>query len=274
MKAADTAQVSLATYEGVTFQALEIVGRSGAKKAWRMIQGEDQNGSILAEVLIDSAKSVANGYVTSSIGTGVGVAAEKVGLAGITRINAHLAIAAAIVQSSKSLHAYLDNRIDAEQMLDEINQTAVNGTASFYYGTVGQTVIPIPVAGALIGSIVGYFVGTILYQSGLLSLGEPVSVKQAQKRRQRVEEICHHAIPLIRQHREELQRVIKENGIGQIALFEAAFQSMDSACAESDPQGYLSQLETICSALHAALPFKTFSEFDLFMRDRAQTFEL
>jgi hypothetical protein len=274
MKTADTAQVSMATYEGVTFQVLEVLGKSGAKQAWRMVKGEDQNGSILAEVLIDSAKSVANGYVTGTIGTGVGVAAETAGLGVITRVNAHLAIAAAIVQSSKSLLAYLDNRIDAEQMLDEINQTAVNGTASFYYGTVGQTVIPIPVAGALIGSIVGYFVGTILYQSSLLSLGEPVSIKQAQKRRQRVEEICLHAIPLIQQHREDLQRVIKENCIGQIALFNAAFQMMDSAFEESDPNVYIIQLETICSALHAALPFKSFIEFDQFMRDNTKVFEL
>ena len=274
MNVTNTAHVALDAYEGVAFQALEILGKSGAKKAWQIAQGEDQDGSILAEVLIDSAKSVANGFVTSSIGTGVGVAAETAGLGGITRINAHLAIAAAIVQSSKSLLAYLDNRIDAEQMLDEINQTAVNGTASFYYGTVGQAVMPIPVAGALIGSIVGYFVGTILYQSSLLSLGEPLSVKQAQKRRQCVEEICHHAIPLIQLHREDLQRVIKENGIGQVALFEAAFKTMDSACAESKPQVYISQLESICSALHAALPFKTFREFDLFMHDGSKVFEL
>ena len=274
MKAVDTGHASIETYEGVTFQALEIIGKSGAKKAWRMIKGEDQNGSVLAEVLIDSAKSVANGYVTGTIGTGVAAAAETAGLGGITRINGHLAIAAAIVQSSKSLCAYLDNRIDAEQMLDEINQTAVNGTASFYYGTVGQAVIPIPVAGALIGSIVGYFVGTILYQSSLLSLGEPLSIKQAQKRRQCVEEICHHAIPLIQLHREELQRVVRENCIGQVALFDAAFQTMDAASAESDPHASICQLETICSALHAALPFKTFREFDLFMHDGTKVFEL
>ncbi len=262
------------TYEGVTFQALETLGRSGVKKAWRRIKGEEQNGSLLAEILVDSAKSVANGYVTSSIGSGVGMAAETAGLGGITRINAHLAIAAGIVQSSKSLIAYLDNRIDAEQMLDEINQTAVNGTAAFYYGTVGQTAIPIPVAGALIGSIVGYFVGNILYQSSLLSLGEPVHVKQAQKRRQRVEELCLHAIPLIQQHREELQRVIKENCIGQVALFNTAFQTMDSAFEESDPNVYISQLETICSALHAGLPFKSFLEFDMFMHDSTKDFAL
>ena len=274
MKTTDTAHVSLDTYEGVTFQVLEALGKSGAKKAWRMMKGEWQNGSIFAEVLVDSAKSVANGYVTSSIGSGVGMAAETAGLGGITRINAHLAIAAGIVQSSKSLIAYLDNRIDAEQMLDEINQTAVNGTAAFYYGTVGQTAIPIPVAGALIGSIVGYFVGNILYQSSLLSLGEPVHVKQAQKRRQRVEELCLHAIPLIQQHREELQRVIKENCIGQVALFNTAFQTMDSAFEESDPNVYISQLETICSALHAGLPFKSFLEFDMFMHDSTKDFAL
>lgn len=274
MKAADIPHYYMDTYEGVTFQALEALGKSGAKKAWRMIRGEDQSGSLFAEVLIDSAKSVANGYVISSIGNNVGVAAEAAGLGGITRINAHLAIAAAIMQSSKSLLAYLDNRIDAEQMLDEINQAAVNGTASFYYGAVGQTVIPIPIAGALIGSIVGYFVGNILYQASLLSLGEPANVKQALRRRQRVEDIAIHAIPLIQQQREELLRIIKENCIGQVALFDTVFNAMDAAFAESDPDLYISQLETLCSTLHAALPFKTFIEFDLFMHDSTKVFAL
>jgi len=274
MKVINAAHAAMDVYEGVTFQALESLGKSGAKKAWCMIKGEDQDDSTLAEVLIDSAKSVASGYVTSSLGSGVGVAAEAVGLDGITRINAHLAIAAAIVQSSKSLIAYIDNRIDAEQMLDEINQTAVNGTASFYYGTVGQTIIPIPVAGALIGSIVGYFAGNILYQSGLLCLGEPIDVKQAQRRRQRVEELCRHALPLIQQHRMELQRIIKDNCIGQIALFNAAFKTMDSAFVESNPHAFIGQLEAICSTLQTALPFKTFCEFDLFMHDSTKTFEL
>jgi hypothetical protein len=274
MKVENIPHSSLGTYEGVMFQLLENFGKSGAKKAWRMIKGEGQNGSILAEVIVNSAKSVANGYITGGIGSGVGVAAESVGLGGIVTVNAHLAIAAGIVQSSKSLRAYLDNRIDTEQLLDEINQTAVNGTASFYYGTVGQTVIPVPVAGALIGSIVGYFVGNILYQSSLLSLGEPAEVTQAQKRRTRVEEICLHAIPLIQQHREALQRVIEENCIEQVTLFNAAFQTMDSASEGRDPHLYISQLETICSALYAGLPFKTFGEFDLFMHDSTKAFAL
>ncbi len=262
------------TYEGVMFQLLENFGKSGAKKAWRMIKGEGQNGSILAEVIVSSAKSVANGYMTGGVGTGVGVAAKSVGLGGIVKVNAHLAIAAGIVQSSKSLIAYLDNRIDTEQLLDEINLTAVNSTASFYYGAVGQTVIPVPVAGALIGSVVGYFVGNILYQSSLLSLREPADVKQSLKRRQRVEEICLHAIPLIQQHREALLRLIEENCIERVALFDAAFKAMDSAFGERKPGAYVSQLETICTAFHTALPFNTFDEFDQFMQDGTRVFAL
>ncbi len=266
--------ISLDAYQGVAFQILESVSRTGVKKTWRMISGEVQNGSVFAEVILDSAKSVASGYITSSIGKGVGVTAEAAGLSGITKINAHLAIAVGIVQSSKSLIAYLDNRIDAEQMLDEISQAAVNGTAAFYYGAVGQTVIAVPVAGALIGSTVGYFVGNMLYQSGLLSLGEPASVKHSQKRRQRVEEICLYAIPLMQQHREDLQKTVEEYHIGQTTCFETAFKAMDSAFAEWDPDIYISQLETICSALHVGLPFTSFKKFDLFMHDSTNIFEL
>ncbi len=266
--------ISLDTYQGTTFQILESIGKVGTAKTWRMLHGEEQHGSIFAEVLSDSAKSIATGYVTSFIGSGVQIAAEKAGWETVTRYNSHLAIAAGIVQSSKSLIAYLDNRIDAGQMLDEINQTVVHGTASFYYGAVAQTVIALPIAGALVGSTVGYFVGTMLYQSGLLSLGAPVEFRYAEERRHRIEEMCLHALPLIQLHRDELQRLVEENCHERAALFQSVFTVMDRAFEEQDPVCYVEQLEVLCAALGAGLPFSSFPEFDRFMNDTTTVFAL
>ena len=58
--------------QALTLQAIETLGKSGAKKSWRLINGEEQNGFVLAEIIVDSAKSVATGYVTSSIGKASG----------------------------------------------------------------------------------------------------------------------------------------------------------------------------------------------------------
>ena len=249
-------------------------GMTGAKGIYRLVQGEDELGAILAEVTAETAKSFATGYATSFVGKGVGHVAEHLGLGNIAKCNAHSAIAAGIIQSSKSLIKFLNGEIDDEQMLDEVSHTAITGTASFYYGAVGQLAIPVPLVGALIGSTVGYFVGNILYQSGLISLGDTVGVKIAKERRKRVEAMCLQAIPLMQRHREELQISIQQYLVEQTGIFETAFSLMDVAILEWNPDSCIEQLERICSAFDTGLPFKTFKEFDEFMNDGSSTLVL
>jgi len=268
------AKLTPETVEGSTFALLQTATMPGVKGAYRLLQGEDHTGVVLADVIVDTAKGVAAGYATSTLGTGVATAATKVGLGGITKWNAHMAIAASILQSGKLFTRYLTKDIDAEQLLDEVNRTVITGTASFYYGSLGQTVIPIPVVGALIGSTVGYFTGNILYQSGLLSLGVPLTVKHAENRRKHIEDLCLHAIPVMQRNREELQALISQHFTEQTGQFNAAFSAMDSVLAERDPDAYLKQLEILCNVLGKGLPFRSFQEFDEFMSDGSKTFEL
>lgn len=260
--------------EGGAVSAGITVSMSCTKGVYRLIQGEDQVGAMLAEVTVDTAKSFATGYAASALGKGVGHVAERVGLGGIAKCNAHTAIAAGIIQSGKSFIKYLNDEIDEEQMLEEVSHTVITGTASFYYGALGQVAIPIPVVGAIIGSTVGYFVGNILYQSGLVSLGDTVGVKMAKERRKRIESLCLQAIPLMQRHREELQALIQQHHVAQAELFDAAFSSMDAAISEWNPDTCIAQLETICNVFDTGLPFRSFKEFDEFMTDDSTTFEL
>ena len=262
------------TVAGTVFSLLQTAGKPGAKGAYRLLRGEDEAGVILADVIVDTADGFAAGYVISSLGTGIGAAATELGLPGITKGNAHLAIAASILQSGKSFTRYLLKEIDEEQLLDEVNRTVITGTASFYYGSLGQAVIPIPVIGAFVGATVGYFTGTILYQSGLLCLGSTPSARQADERRKRIEELCLHAIPLMQRHREELQSLIYKYATAHTALVASALTAMDTALAEGNPDACLGQLEILCTAFNTVLPFTSFQEFDEFMIDGRNTFEL
>jgi hypothetical protein len=260
--------------EGGVINAGLSASVSGATRVYRLIKGEDQVGALIAEVTVDTAKGFAAGYVTSAMGKGVGHVAEQAGLGGIAKCNAHTAIAAGILQSGKSFIKYLNDEIDEEQMLEEVSHTVITGTSSFYYGALGQVLIPVPVVGAIIGSTVGYFVGNILYHSGLISLGDTVGVKLAKERRKRIESLCLQAIPLIQRHRGELQAVIQQSLTEQAELFESAFSSMEAAISGWNPAECIYQLERICNTFDTGLPFKTFSEFDEFMNDDSTILEL
>ena len=259
-------------------------GVSGVSGLIRLARGEAATGEIVAQVAIDAAKGYATSYVTTAMSKGIthvaragiekaaGAEFAKVTGTALTKSNAHVALAAGIVQSGKSLVRYLNGEIDDEQLLADVSHTAVTGASAFYYGALGQAVIPIPVVGAFIGSTVGYFVGNMLHQSGLISLGEAPVVQAARERREQVAALCMTAIPLMRAHRLELEKLLAEHFAERRQVLTSAFDDLENSLVAWDADQFTVGLERVNNAFGAALPFKTFGEFDEFMKDDKQTF--
>ncbi len=254
-------------------------GVSGVTGLINLSRGEADVGEVVAQVAVDAAKGYANSYVTTAISKGVPHLLVKAGMEKsaaslLTKSNAHLAIAAGAVQSGKSIVKYLKGDIDGEQLLSEVSHTAMTGASAFYYGALGQAIIPIPVVGAFVGSTVGYFVGNMLHQSGLISLGESAVVKAARERREHIEALCLTAIPLMRAHRLELESLIAQHFTARGYLLSQAFDGLEHSLLDWNADGFTAQLEQVNQAFGASLPFKTLTEFDAFMADDDQAFVL
>ncbi|WP_412479588.1 hypothetical protein [Azonexus sp. IMCC34839] len=252
----------------------------------RLAKGEAETGEIVAQVAVDAAKGYATSYVTTAMSKGITHATQaglakvagdefaKVATNAFTKSNAHTALAAGIVQSGKSLVRYLRGEIDDDELLSEVSHTAITGASTFYYGALGQAVIPIPVVGAFVGSTVGYFVGNMLHQSGLISLGEAAVVQAARERRERVEALCMTAIPLMRAHRLELEALMENHFSERRKILTSAFDELEMSMFDWEADKFTASLERVNNAFGTALPFKTFAEFDQFMKDDDQTFVL
>jgi hypothetical protein len=245
----------------------------------RLKKGEAGPGEVVASVAIDAAKGYATSYFTTSISKAmphvlVKAGASEVISSALVKSNAHLAIAAGVVQSAKSLVKYAKGEITEQELLTEISGTAITGASSFYYAALGQAVIPVPILGAFIGATVGYMVGSMLHQSGLISLGETVGVQLARERRERIEELCMVSIPLMRAHRLELQRILDQNFAARSQNLTLAFDVMEKSMLVWDCDKFSEGLERVNNAFGASLPFKTFKEFDGFMKDDSQSFVL
>lgn len=245
----------------------------------RLARGEADTGEVVVQVAVDAAKGYASSYVTTAISKGVPHMMLKAGMERsaanlLTKSNAHIAIAAGIVQSGKSITRYLNGDIDGEQMLSEVSHTAITGASAFYYGALGQALIPIPVVGAFVGSTFGYFVGNMLHQSGLLSLGEAPAVKVARERREHIEALCLTAIPLMRAHRLELEKLMEQHFAERRHHLSTAFDNLENSLIDWDADSFTAQLEQVNNAFGASLPFKTLTEFDAFMADDNQAFVL
>lgn len=158
-------------------------------------------------------------------------------------------------------------------MADEISGTAIIGATSFYYGAFGQLVIPIPVVGTLIGSTVGYFIGNMLHQSGVVSLGKTQEVKDAIERRKRIEEFCLYAIPLMQEQREYLEGIFSTYFEERSFQFESIFERMDNSLFE-DVDEFYSALNDLNLMYGKQLPYKTQVEFDEFMLNDDLSFDL
>lgn len=252
---------------------------SGFSGLYQLSQGKATKGKVAAQVIVDTSKSFATSYLTTAGSKGIvhgfakaGVSQTTVGV--LTKSNAHIALAAGILKSGESVVRYLRGEINDDQLMVEISETAITGVSTFYYGALGQAIIPIPIVGAMIGSTVGYFVGSMLHQSGLIGLGEVTVVKVARERRERIEAMCLESIPLMRQHRLELELLLKTHFAERCQLLTQAFEGMEQSLVSWDADDFTQHLESVNQAFGKSLPFKSFNEFDTFMKDKNSVFVL
>ncbi|MCI4411925.1 MAG: hypothetical protein JHC38_09680 [Thiotrichales bacterium] len=252
---------------------------SGVVGIYQLSQGKTTYEVVAAQVIIDTSKSFATSYLTTACSKGVihgltGAGVSQTTIGALTKSNAHVAIAAGIVKTGQSVVRYLQGEIDGDQLAGEISETAITSVSAFYYGAFGQAIIPIPILGAMIGSTVGYFIGSMLHQSGLIGLGEVAVVKVARERRERIEAMCLESIPLLRQHRLELELLLKTHFSERSNLLTQAFDGMEKSLVSWDADGFTQHLESVNQAFGKSLPFKSFDEFDAFMKKEDTVFVL
>lgn len=252
---------------------------SGVSGLYQLSQGKATKGEVAAQVIVDTSKSFATSYLTTAGSKGFVHGLAKAGVSqttigALTKSNAHIALAAGVVKSGQSVVRYLQGEIDSNQLMGEISETAITGASTFYYGALGQAIIPIPIVGAMIGSTVGYFVGSMLHQSGLIGLGEVAVVKVARERRERIEAMCLESIPLLRQHRLELETLLNTHFAERRQLLTQAFDGMEKSLISWNADDFTQHLESVNQAFGKSLPFKSFNEFDAFMKDKDSVFVL
>ncbi|ASF45223.1 hypothetical protein [Methylovulum psychrotolerans] len=244
-------------------------GFSAVTGLYSMSKGDIEIGEFTSRVAVDAAKGYATGYVVTAMSKGIThtttyFLGESVARS-FSRSNAPAAIAAGVVNISKSFISYINGDIDNEQLLAEISHNAITSTSSFYCGALGQAAIPIPVIGALIGAGVGYFFGNMLHQSGLIALGDSQIVKEAKERRYVVQAMCIAAIAESKKNRAELENYLDIYFSQRKNEFSESFDVLDGSLCDWNPDSFILGLERINNQFGTSLQFKSFIEFNDFM---------
>lgn len=177
-------------------------------------------------------------------------------------------IAASLTSSVGAIKGYLSGKIDHYQLLTEVSRSAINVSSAAYYTTFGQIAIPIPLVGALAGATVGYFLGNLLNQSGMISLGEADIVHVARKRREKIEAICNSLIEKIDRSREELEFSLNkyfQEGSHEISM---AMDQLHRSLATWDVDKFSSALSNVAYQVGQRAPYASFHEFETAIRSK------
>ncbi|MFP6201948.1 hypothetical protein ACLGCJ_05415 [Helicobacter pylori] len=140
-------------------------------------------------------------------------------------------IVGACVANATVLTRYFSGKIDKAELLKQLvkaNATLISGGAM---AVVGQTLIPIPVVGALIGGFVGATLIETCFNALLKAREE---AKLARQRRIEIEKECHEFIKLLEVYQNQFKEVFEQYFHETTKFFNQSFNELERACYAGD----------------------------------------
>lgn len=152
---------------------------------------------------------------------------------------------------------YINGEIDGKEFFEEIGQRGVELIASTAGALIGQAIIPIPVVGAVIGSMIASFAsGEIFKYAKTLSDHE--------KNAEDVERLAATALLEMKKQRQILKDIIRD----ELKIFDESvnkgFDQIYSAMISDSMEEFAEGLDTILSVVNEEVEFKTQQEFNEF----------
>ncbi|MFT8871619.1 MAG: hypothetical protein ABF868_04930 [Sporolactobacillus sp.] len=221
----------------------------------------------------DAVKSVAKDTLTSiSVGYGTGFTGAAVKgimqnsssetLRSLSETNLPGVVVTVAMCATKSLNRYFRNEITGVECFTELGEQGTGMLSSALFAVIGQAVIPIPVIGGMIGSMIGYATASASYQTLLNSLR---SAEYAHEERIKIEKVCEEHIKLIRTYRLEFEKTISEYLTSKIKIFHNAFNNIKVSLDLEDVDGFILSTNEISEILGRKAQFQNMSEFTAIM---------
>lgn len=230
-----------------------------------VLKGKKSLPDAAKDVAFDTAKGAAVGYTTAFAGSALKASmqnSKSQWLRSLSKTNASAAIVTSVMDVGKSFYRYVNGEISGADCLIEIGEKGTSHIGAAMFGAVGQAVIPIPVVGALVGSMVGYALTALFYESVVCALKE---AQIAHDNRIRIERECQEAIVMIRKYRAEMNFYVQEYMRRYTCVFSDAFSLMDQAFLSSDVDKFIGGANKITEVLGGKAQYSNMKEFNSFM---------
>ena len=218
------------------------------------------------ELVVDSGEGAfvayLNGFGGSFIKSGMQNSSNEI-VRGVSKSNAPAMIVTSAIDVGKSLARLCKGEISIAECLSEMGEKGTGYLNSALFATIGQMAIPVPIIGAMSGSIIGYTLNSIFYKELKTALKE-AEITRIQ--RIVIEEECQATIKQINKYREEMKILSNLYFNDQIATFNFAFSCMDKAFYSENIDDFIMGANMITKKLGQEVQFSTMQEFNVLMK--------
>ncbi|MCH5312629.1 MAG: hypothetical protein J1E57_11875 [Prevotella sp.] len=225
-------------------------------------------------VVTDTGKGALIAYGTAFAGSAIKGTMQNASnsvLRAVSKTNAPTVMVTSILDIGKSIVHYTKGEITGLECLEELGEKGTANVSAALFATIGQATIPVPVVGAMVGSMIGYALSSAFYRQLTSALKEE---QLSYERRLKAEKESEEAIAMMEEYWAEAQIMLKQYFYEYKSLFDKAFQTMDIALKEGDIDAFICGANAITKKMGGNVEFSTFYEFDQFMKEDTLTLKL
>ena len=264
--AKDIARVShRAGIEQAKYGAAISGGTSLIRNVVAVTKGEIEPTDAALSVVKDTGEGAVTAYATAFAGSAIKGTMQNSGsqyIRSLSKTNAPAAMVVSTIDVGKTMVKFAKGEISGVECLEEIGEKGTSHLSAAMFAAVGQIAIPIPVVGAMVGSMVGYALSSSFYKELTQSLKE---AKIAREERIRIEKECQEARAMIAEYRIQMQKTIQQYFASHIKVFNEAISGIDEAMLTGDIDLFLKSSASIQTKLGYTPEFSNMSEFQSMM---------
>jgi len=173
-----------------------------------------------------------------------------------------------------SLVSYLNGDINSEQFMEQIGEKGVGMISGIQGALIGQALIPVPVVGAFVGSLIASTVCVEVYKFANKIKQSYKSFNEYSDLESRIDVMANSALREMEKQRTQLKEYIGQEFERWDMEFSTAFDQMVISALNDDVNGVASAFDKILSFFGEDVRFKTYEEFDDFFMDETPILKL
>lgn len=227
--------------------------------------GNKEPEEAIKEVSLATGKSAVSGYAIGFSGSAISGfmhQSANVSVRSMAGTSFPTMIVTNCIQLSGSISSLVKGEINTIEFFEQVGQSGTNMLAAGAFATAGQLAIPIPIVGAMAGSMVGYALSSVFYQEALNSFKE---AKLSEKRYNEIKQLCTAARVRMKEEANELRdffaHEIERKSNSSVHLF----SSLDNAIVNNNIDAFSAAINSFCAELGYDLAIKSKSDLDVLM---------